>query len=88
MATLFFLNPRFLVLAVGLITVAGALSFLIVPRMEDPLLTSRAATLTTIFPGADAERVEALVTEKIEQQLKEISEIKKVQSTSRQGVSF
>lgn len=56
--------------------------------MEDPLLTPRAATLTTLLPDGDAERVEALVTEKIEQQLKEIEEIKKIRSTSRQGVSF
>lgn len=88
MSNLFFRNRRFLILAVCLITVAGSLSFLILPRMEDPLLTSRAATLTTLLPDGDAERVEALVTEKIEQQLKEIEEIKKVRSTSRQGVSF
>lgn len=88
MSTLFFRNRRFLILAIGLIIVSGSLSFLIVPRMEDPLLTSRAATLTTLLPDGDAERVEALVTEKIEQQLKEIEEIKKVRSTSRQGISF
>jgi multidrug efflux pump subunit AcrB len=81
-------NSRFLILTVGLITVAGVASFLVLPRMEDPLLTPRAATLTTIFPGADAERVEALVTEKIENELKEIEEIKEVRSTSRTGVSF
>ncbi len=55
--------------------------------MEDPSLTSRAATITTLLPGADAERVEALVTEKIEEELKDIEEIKEITSSSRSGVS-
>lgn len=88
MSTYIFDNPRFLVLSVVLILVAGGLSFAVLPRMEDPLLTPRAATITTLLPGAEAERVESQVTEKIEQELKEIEEIKELQSTSRPGVSF
>jgi multidrug efflux pump subunit AcrB len=88
MLTVFYRNPRLLILTIGLIVVAGLSSFTIMPRMEDPLLTPRAATITTLLPGADAERVEALVTEKIEAELKEIEEIKQVRSSSRTGVSF
>jgi len=61
---------------------------MVMPRMEDPLLTPRAASVTTVFPGADAERVESLVTEKLEDELDEIQEIKEVRSTSRAGISF
>ncbi len=88
MSTLFFDNPRLLILSVMLILVAGGMSFVVLPRMEDPLLTPRAATITTLLPGAEAERVESQVTEKIEQELKEIEEIKEMNSTSRPGVSF
>lgn len=88
MSTLFFDNPRLLILSVLLILVAGCMSFVVLPRMEDPQLTPRAATVTTILPGAEAERVESQVTEKIEQELKEIEEIKELNSTSRPGVSF
>ena len=78
MSNLFYRNPRLLVLTIGLILVAGLSSFLIMPRMEDPLLTSRAANVNTAFPGADAQRVEALVTEKLEEELREIDEIKEL----------
>ncbi|MEL7375092.1 MAG: efflux RND transporter permease subunit, partial [Pseudomonadota bacterium] len=41
----------------------------------------------TLLPGASAERVEALVTEKLEDALEELNEIKKIESTSRNGIS-
>ena len=80
-------NPRLLALVVGLIVVAGMSSFAVLPRMEDPLLTQRAAIINTFFPGADAERVESLVTEKLEDAIREIEEIKEIRSSSRAGVS-
>lgn len=88
MLDLFYRQPRLLFLSICLIMVAGLAAFVVMPRMEDPLLTPRAASVTTQFPGATAERVEALVTEKIEKELEEIAEIKEVRSTSRGGVSF
>ena len=78
MSNLFYRNSRLMVLSLALILVAGLSSYMLLPRMEDPLLTDRAANVNTIFPGADAERVEALVTEKIEESLREIDEIKEV----------
>ncbi|MFT5526305.1 MAG: multidrug efflux pump subunit AcrB [Pirellulaceae bacterium] len=87
MTNLFYRNPRLLILSLALILVAGLSSYMILPRMEDPLLTDRVANINTIYPGADAERVEALVTEKIEESLREIDEIKEVRSSSRTGIS-
>ena len=55
--------------------------------MEDPVLTQRAAIINTQLPGASAERVEALITEKLEEELQEIEEIKEIRSTSRNGIS-
>ncbi len=87
MSNLFFRNPRLTILVIGLVLVAGLSSFMILPRMEDPLLKPRAALISTPFPGADAERVESLVTEKIEDELLEIEEIKELRSFSRAGIS-
>lgn len=87
MSTLFYRNPRLLLLVVGLILVAGLSSALVLPRMEDPILRERVANINTFFPGADAERVESLVTEKIEDELLEIEEIKELRSVSRVGIS-
>ncbi len=87
MATLFLRNPRLTLLTMGLIVVAGLSSYIILPRMEDPLLTERAAFILTSLPGADAEQVESLVTEPIEDELREIAEIKELRSSSRSSLS-
>ncbi|MCA9183748.1 MAG: efflux RND transporter permease subunit, partial [Planctomycetales bacterium] len=75
-------------LTVLLLSAAGLSSLMVLPRMEDPLLTQRACSITTLFPGADAERVEALVTEKIEEKLLDIPEVKRMRSQSRANSSF
>lgn len=67
--------------------VAGLSSYVVLPRMEDPLLTERAAFILTSLPGADAQQVEALVTEPIEDELREIAEIKEIRSVSRSSLS-
>ncbi|WP_210407263.1 efflux RND transporter permease subunit, partial [Hydrocoleum sp. CS-953] len=85
MTTLFYRNFRLLILAILIIIVWGTSSFFTLPRLEDPELTSRLAVITTFWPGADAERVETLITEKIEAELSEIEEIKDYDSTSRVG---
>ena len=83
----FYRNPRLLVLTILLIVVAGSSAFSLLARREDPELTPRFALITTPYPGAPAARVEALVTEKIEDALREHEEIKEMFSTSRAGIS-
>ena len=87
MSSLLYDNRRLLVLSISLILVAGLSSYALLPRMEDPVLTQRAAIINTVYPGASAERVEALVTEKLEEELREIEEIKVLRSASSSGVS-
>ncbi|MFZ5829481.1 MAG: efflux RND transporter permease subunit [Planctomycetota bacterium] len=88
MSTLLFRNRRLLILVVAGVTVAGLSAYQVLPRLEDPQLTNRFATVKTIFPGASAERVEALVTEKLEEEIREVEEIKLVKSSSRAGFSL
>lgn len=88
MSDLYYRNRRLLVLTIALITVAGLAAFQSLPRLEDPELISRDAIVTTRVPGADAERVESLVTEKIEDELFDVEEIKTIESTSRAGISI
>jgi len=88
MTTLFYRNFRLLILAILIIVTWGISSFFTLPRLEDPELVSRAAVITTSWPGADAERVETLITEKIEEELSEIEEIRDYDSTSRAGSSI
>lgn len=85
--TLFFRNTHLLLLAIVIILVAGFSALKNLPRIEDPRITNRNPTIVTALPGASALRVEALITEKLEDKLQEISEIKDMDSTSRAGVS-
>lgn len=80
-------NNRLLILIVALILVAGGSSLLELPRMEDPVLRRRVALVNTFMPGADAERIETLISEKIEDELRDIEQIKELRSVSRLGVS-
>ncbi|ROS04846.1 multidrug efflux pump subunit AcrB [Sinobacterium caligoides] len=85
---LFLESPRMLILLVALLLVSGLGALKSLPRMEDPHLLNRFAIVTTTYPGASAERVEALVTEPVESELRRLSEIDEITSISRPGVSI
>ncbi len=80
-------NRHLLILTIIMVLVAGLSALNALPRIEDPRITTRNATIITPFPGASAPRVEALVTKKIEDRLRELSEIKTIDSASRNGIS-
>lgn len=81
-------NGHLLTLSIALILMAGFAAWSNLPRIEDPRIATRNATVITTLPGADASRVEALVTRKLEEVLREVAEIKTLESTSRAGVSL
>ncbi|MFG6097474.1 efflux RND transporter permease subunit [Leptothoe sp. ISB3NOV94-8A] len=83
----FYRNIRLLILTIVMVVVWGFVSFQALPRQEDPELVSRIAAVQTAYPGANAERVEALVTEVIEAELSELEEIDVLSSDSRVGFS-
>ena len=85
--TQFYQRGHLLVLSLVLILVSGASSLFSLPRLEDPRIDTRNALIITPYPGASAERVEALVTDVLEDKLREMFEIKKVESTSRANIS-
>ncbi len=73
--------------ALALIFLAGLSAYTSLPRAEDPGFIVRTALVTTIFPGASPDRVELLVTDKLEQAIQEIPEVDNVKSESRTGMS-
>ena len=88
MSTLFYRDARLFALAILMMVAAGASALMTIGRQEDPTITNLFATVVTPYPGADPGRVEALVTEKIEERLREIPEITEVTSVSRLGTSI
>lgn len=81
-------NNRFTLLMLVLIVVAGLNTFNAMPRAYDPGFTVRTAQVVTYFPGASPQRVEQLVSSKIEEAAKELPELDYVTSESRTGVSI
>lgn len=87
MSTLFFRYPRLTALALFLMCVAGMAALATMGRQEDPYLTERFGRVVTLYPGADAERVEALVSEPVERVLLELAEVNETNSSSRSNIS-
>ena len=70
-----------------LLTIGGIISYTnlnlnLMPKFEAPMLT-----VQTIYPGAGASEVETSVTKKIEDALSTLENLKKISSTSMEGVS-
>ncbi len=80
-------NPRLIALLCALLVVMGLTSFVALPTTEDPRVMNRVATVITPFPGATPDRVEALVTEPIEDALRTLPEVDVISSLSQAGFS-
>ncbi len=79
---------RITLIATFLILATGISTYFSMPRDEDPGFLIRTALVRTIFPGASPTRVEQLVTDRIETAVRQIPELEKVTSESREGVSL
>ena len=87
MTTLFYRLPRLTILAVIVVLISGFFAILTLGRQEDPTLVERYGFVLTTLPGADAERVEATVTEPIERRLLELPEVNEITAVSRANTS-
>ncbi|WOJ95708.1 efflux RND transporter permease subunit [Congregibacter brevis] len=87
LAKLLYSHSRYLWLTVIVILMVGAASMRSLGRQEDPTITNFVASVTTFFPGAEPARIEALVSKPLERELRAISEVDEVKSTSSTGVS-
>jgi len=69
------------------IMLLGLVFYQSLSRDSMPPYTVRVATVVSQFPGSSPERVEQLVTDKVEKIVQELPELKEVTSTSRSGLS-
>lgn len=65
----------------------GIWNYFTLPRLEDPNFTFRNAVVVTRFPGASPQDVEKLVTDELEDNIREMPEIEFLESQSRASVS-
>lgn len=84
----FFLHKRqFSYLLIAGITVMGFMAALNIPKESAPEVRIPIGIVTTVLPGATAEDVERLVTNKIEDGLNNLTDLDKISSSSLDGVS-
>src|SRR5437867_455888 len=65
----------------------GLYAYVTMPQRKDPEIQVRQAVALTPWPGAGAEKIEQLVTKKVEEQMAANPKVKRVESISRTSVS-
>jgi multidrug efflux pump subunit AcrB len=81
-------NNRVTLVLLAVLAALGIQSYLSMPQAEDPGFTVRTALVLTHFPGASPQRVEQLVTDKLEKAIQEIPQLESIESQSKTGVSI
>ena len=80
-------NPVFVFIMVLVISIAGFKAYKSIPREAAPDIQIPLLIVSIPFPGATPEDVESLITNKVEQELKTIKNLKEISSTSSEGVA-
>jgi multidrug efflux pump subunit AcrB len=68
------------------IIAGGLLSYDSLPRQENPQLAERWGDITAVLPGATPQRIETQIADVLETQLREVDEIKIIDSNSVSGL--
>ncbi|HEX2792332.1 MAG TPA: efflux RND transporter permease subunit, partial [Candidatus Paceibacterota bacterium] len=84
----FFINKHhFTILLAAVLILAGLYAAIAIPKESSPEIQIPIGIITTVLPGASAEDVERLITDKIEDRVLGVERVSKVSSTSGDGVS-
>jgi len=81
-------NSRLTILFLFLVAFTGVYVYLDYPKQEDPSIVIREAVVMASYPGMSPERVEDLITRKLEEKIREIGEVDEITSDSKTGVSL
>jgi len=81
-------KKRILFTLLFVIFITGIITYMNMPRSEDPGFIIKNAVVLTYFPGASPERIEQLITDKLEKTIQELPEIDNIMSQSKPGISI
>jgi multidrug efflux pump subunit AcrB len=81
-------HHRFTLVVLLLVTALGLVSFLDMPRSEDPFFELPTAAILVVYSGADPEVVEALAVDPLEDALREIDELETLESSVQDGIAL
>jgi Cation/multidrug efflux pump len=81
-------NKKIVLFLVVIAIISGFYCYTIIPKQESPDVSSPAAMITTIYPGASPSDIESLVTKKIEEKVEEIDGYDYCESFSENSASI
>ncbi len=81
-------RSRFTIVTAIALFLSGLVALLDFPATEEPFVQVRAATVEAYLPGATSDRTEQLVAKPIEERLREIAEVKTIETIVRPGSLF
>ncbi|GAA0357396.1 efflux RND transporter permease subunit VmeI [Bowmanella denitrificans] len=88
LTSLSFTYRKTVLMLLVLLLVNGLIAYFTLPAQEDPTITIREAIVSTAYPGMAPQRVEELITKKLEEEIRKIPEVKKLTSSSSTGLSI
>lgn len=86
-ARFFVENRQIALVLLVAIMIWGAVSYFRMPQRKDPDIPMRVAAVTCSWPGASAEKVEDLVTRRLEEKIAENDKVDRIESTTRTGLA-
>jgi multidrug efflux pump subunit AcrB len=81
-------NWQFTVVLFVMLAALGIASWSAIPRLEDPPLDFPSYTVVAVYPGASPTDLEQLVVTKIEERLHGLTEVKRLNSSIKDGVAL
>lgn len=81
-------NPTVIWILIGLVLVLGIQGYFSMPREDFPEVKETKIYISSVYPGNTAEDIERLITDPLEDRLKNISGVAEVLSTSQEDYSI
>jgi multidrug efflux pump subunit AcrB len=80
-------NYRFTIIMFAMLVLVGLVSFLTMPRSEDPQVSPAGSNVVVVYPGASPEDLEELVVKPLEEAINELEDIKKFNTSIEDGMT-
>ncbi|MBN1850962.1 MAG: efflux RND transporter permease subunit [Deltaproteobacteria bacterium] len=79
---------RLTILGVLLLIILGTLTYMIIPRQEDPVVKAPGTTVMVHYPGAGPRDIEQYIIRPVEEKIHEIQDVEQIIATASQGAAF
>ncbi len=80
-------NHQFFIIIIMVALLSGIISFINMPRSEDPLVNPPGTTIVFIYPGASPVDIEELIIDPVETAINELEDIKVMRSSAGDGLA-